>query len=68
MVHLQADLPPTLVLYSSAYLPQVYALCDPCQHVQAIGRCGETGHRPRAHDLLLKLVLEAEEASECHME
>ena len=56
----------TPVLCSYAHLPQVYALCDPCQNVEAVGRRGETGDRSGAHDLLLKLVLDKEEASEFH--
>lgn len=58
--------PATPVLCSYAHLPQVYALCDPCQNIEAIGRRGKTGDRSGAHDLLLKLVLEKEKASEFH--
>lgn len=40
-----------------ADLPQVDALCNSCQDIQAIRCCGQTGDRPRTHDFLLELIL-----------
>lgn len=42
------------------YLPQVDALSNPSQDVEPVGRSRQAGHRPRAYDLLLELVLQAE--------
>lgn len=45
-------------LCAHAYLPQVCAFCNARQHIEAVGRRGQTGDRPGAHDLLLELVLQ----------
>lgn len=45
------------------YLPQVDALGDPRQDVEPVGRGRQAGHRPRADDFLLQLILAQREST-----